>query len=241
MTNLKRIIEETDTLAGRAFDITIQLLIVISLISFSIETLPEISGESRQLLSAIETVTVVLFSIEYLLRLVVAKPKLGFVFSFFGLVDLFAILPFYLSTGVDLRSVRVIRLLRLVRILKIVRYNKAIARFRRAFSLAREELVLFFSAASILLFISAVGIYFFENEAQPEAFASVFHSLWWAVVTLTTVGYGDISPVTAGGKIFTFFMLMIGLGVVAIPSGLMASALSEARRLEAEEAEPEDQ
>ena len=82
----------------------------------------------------------------------------------------------------------------------------------------------------ILLYLSAVGIYFFENQAQPEQFKSVFHCLWWAVTTLTTVGYGDVFPITAGGRIFTFFVLMVGLGIVAVPAGLVASALSQARR-----------
>jgi voltage-gated potassium channel len=80
------------------------------------------------------------------------------------------------------------------------------------------------------LYLSAVGIYFFEHQAQPEQFKSVFHCLWWAVATLTTVGYGDVFPITAGGRIFTFFVLMVGLGIVAVPAGLVASALSQARR-----------
>ncbi len=83
-----------------------------------------------------------------------------------------------------------------------------------------------------MLFLSFFGIYYFENEAQPAAFASIFHSLWWAVATLTTVGYGDVYPVTVGGRIFTFVVLMVGLGIVAVPAGLVSSALSEARRLE---------
>jgi len=89
--------------------------------------------------------------------------------------------------------------------------------------------VLFGCIAMILLYLSAVGIYYFENAAQPEKFKSIFHSLWWALATLTTVGYGDIYPVTAGGQFFTFFVLMLGLGVVAVPTGLIASALSQAR------------
>ncbi|WP_411710902.1 potassium channel family protein [Legionella septentrionalis] len=101
--------------------------------------------------------------------------------------------------------------------------------------MAKEELVLFLSAALIILFLAGVGIYYFENEAQPEVFSSVFHSLWWAVATLTTVGYGDIYPVTVGGKIFTFFVLVIGLGVVAVPAGMVASALSKAREMESQE------
>ena len=84
----------------------------------------------------------------------------------------------------------------------------------------------------LLLYFAAVGIYYFENEAQPEHFASIFHSLWWSVETLTTVGYGDIAPVTVGGKIFTLFILLIGLGIVSVPAGLVASALGKARAME---------
>ena len=102
----------------------------------------------------------------------------------------------------------------------------------KALIIAREEIILFVAVAAILLWIASVGIYHFEHEAQPESFASVFHSLWWAVATLTTVGYGDVYPITTGGRIFTFFVLLIGLGVVSVPAGLVASALSKARELE---------
>lgn len=232
MTSLKQIVEESDTIAGRAFDIVIQALIVISLVTFSLDTLPDLSADSRKVLDAIETITVLAFTAEYLLRIYVASSKSRFVFSFFGIVDLAAILPFYLTVGVDLRSLRAIRLLRLVRILKLARYNDAIRRFHRAFLISKEEIVLFFSVAAVLLYLAGVGIYYFENEAQPKAFASVFHSLWWAVATLTTVGYGDVYPVTVGGKCFTFLVLVIGLGVVSVPAGLVASALSKAREME---------
>jgi len=92
-----------------------------------------------------------------------------------------------------------------------------------------SELVIFFTTTLILIFISSVCVYYFENPVQPDVFSSVFTSMWWAVASLTTVGYGDIYPVTVGGKIFTFFMLMIGLGIVAVPSGLLASALSRVK------------
>jgi voltage-gated potassium channel len=123
-------------------------------------------------------------------------------------------------------------LLRLLRILKFARYNSAVLRFERALVIAREELALFTAVSLMLLYLSAVGIYFFENDAQPEQFGSVFHSLWWAVATLTTVGYGDVYPVTVGGRVFTFFVLIIGLGIVAVPTGVVASALAQARREE---------
>ena len=175
--------------------------------------------------------TVAIFTAEYLLRLIVADRKLGFVFSFFGIVDLLAIVPFYIASGVDLRSVRAFRLLRLFRTFKVIRYSKAIQRFHRALQIAREEIVLYIIVTVLLLFFAAVGIYYFERDAQPETFTSVFHSLWWAVVTLTTVGYGDVYPITTGGRIFTTFVLLIGLGIVSVPAGLVASALSKAREM----------
>jgi voltage-gated potassium channel len=232
LERLKSIVEDNDTPEGRAFDLTIQALIVLSLVTFSIETLPGLSSNTRWWLYRIELVTVLVFTVEYILRLFLADRKLQFAFSFFGLIDLLAIAPFYLAMGVDLRSVRIFRFLRLFRAFKMVRYSNAIRRFHRAFTIAREELILFVVVTLMLLYFSAVGVYYFENDAQPERFASVFHSLWWSVATLTTVGYGDIYPITVGGKIFTFFVLLIGLGIVSVPAGLVASALSKARAME---------
>jgi voltage-gated potassium channel len=232
MPTLKQIIEENDTRLGRGFDLFIQCLIVVSLVAFSIETLPDLSQSTQAFLRFTEIAIVIVFTAEYVLRLYVADQKLSFVFSFFGLIDLLAILPSYISMGVDLRSIRAFRLFRLIRILKLVRYSAAIRRFHRALLIAREEIILFALAALLLLYLSAVGIYQFENEAQPKVFTSVFHSLWWSVCTLTTVGYGDVYPVTAGGKIFTFVVLATGLGIISVPAGLVASALSKARELE---------
>lgn len=225
--NIKRIVEDTDTKAGRIFDLFIQTLIIISLLSFAVETLPNLSSWIRSLLRWLETSIVIVFTIEYIIRVFVADVKLRYIISFYGLIDLFAILPFYVTTGIDLRSIRVFRLFRLFRSFKLLRYSKAMQRFRQAFIRVKEELIIFLIATAFLLYISAVGIYYFERSAQPDAFASVFHALWWAVATLTTVGYGDIYPVTVGGKIFTFVILMIGLGVIAVPTGLIAAALSE--------------
>lgn len=233
METLRQVIEENDTKWGRIFDLTIQCLIVFSLVTFSIETLPNLTETHQQWLRWIEVATVGLFTAEYLLRVVVAERKTEYVLSFFGIVDLVAILPFYLASGIDLRSLRAFRLLRLFRVFKMVRYSEAVRRLHRALLIAREELVLFSCVATLLLYFSAVGIYYCEHGAQPDKFASVFHSLWWSVATLTTVGYGDVYPITTGGKIFTFAVLLVGLGIVSVPAGLVASALSKARESEA--------
>lgn len=216
-------------------EIAIQVLIVLSLIAFSIETLPNLSDRARSLLTAFEVITILIFIGEYLVRLYFAKSKLGFVFSFFGLVDLLAILPFFLSRNYfDFRSFRIVRLFRLIRILKLVRYSQAMQRFHRAIVIAREEIILFLVVTLLLMYLSAVGIYFFEHEEQSDKFASVFHSLWWSIATLTTVGYGDVYPITTGGRIFTGLLLMVGLGIVAVPAGLVSSALSAARNADEE-------
>lgn len=230
---IRKVIDDVDNPSGKIFTYSIQFLIIVSLVTFSIDTLPDISSSTKELISLIEIVTIMIFTIEYLLRVVVAENKVRFIFSFFGLVDLAAILPFYISSGLDLRAIRVFRLLRLVRILKLFKYNLAIKRFHRALVITKEELILFGFVAIILLYLSAVGIYYCENAAQPELFKSVFHSMWWALTTLTTVGYGDMYPITVGGRVFTFFVLVIGLGTVAVPTGLIASALAKVREEEA--------
>ena len=230
--NLKTIVEDTDTKPGRIFDLSIQALIVFSLITFSIETLPNMSQTARFWLRTCEIVTVSIFTIEYALRIIVADNKLRLIFSFYGVVDLLAIAPFYLRLGIDLRAVRIFRMLRLFRVFKLLRYGRAIERFRRAFISIKEELILYMIATAFIIFLAAVGIYYFEGRAQPEHFGSVFHSLWWAVVTLTTVGYGDSYPITVGGKVFTVILILVGLGIVAVPSGLMASALTATKRVD---------
>lgn len=237
---LREIVERSDTKVGRCFDLVIQLLILFSAVTFTIETLPNLSDSARHWLGVVETTLVAVFSAEYVLRLAVARNKLGYALSFFGLIDLLAILPFYLSFGIDLRALRVFRLLRVFRILKLVRYSEAIRRFHLALQIAREELVLYVFVTLILLYLSAVGIYFCEHQAQPEVFQSVMHSFWWAIVTLTTVGYGDVYPITFGGRLLTCVILFVGLGVVSVPAGLVASALSKAREI-ADESDKEDE
>ncbi|QFZ53795.1 ion transporter [Oceanihabitans sp. IOP_32] len=224
---IKSIVEINDNKLSRYFAFFIQGLILVSVVTFSIETLPNLSPQTRIILQSIEWFSVIVFTLEYILRIYVSRHKTKFIFSFFGIIDLLAILPFYLSFGVDLRSLRALRFLRLFRILKLARYNRALNHFSRAIKSAKEEILLFIFITLILIYFSAVGIYYFENEAQPQHFSSIFDSLWWAIITLTTVGYGDVYPITVGGKVFTFFILMIGLGIVAIPTGIISSALTK--------------
>ena len=201
----------------------IRLLIFLSVISFALETEPVIQSKFSTGLYIFEVFTVGVFTIEYLSRIFISKKKLSYIFSFHGLIDLVAILPFYLSFAIDTRSLRIVRILK---ILKFGKYSHAMKRYVVALKSIKNELSVFCIIVFITLYVSAVGIYFFEKAAQPEVFGSVLDSFWWAIVTLTTVGYGDAFPITPMGKIFTSFIVIIGIAVVAVPTGLISSALA---------------
>ncbi len=204
-------------------------LILASAIAFSLETLPSLSDGQRKALSFFEAFSVGVFTVEYLVRLLGSNPRRRYALGFYGIIDLLAILPFFFSIGVDLRALRTFRFLRIFRLFKLAKYVRGMERIRKSFVLIREELLLFFSASGIVIYLLAMGIYYFERDAQPDRFRSVFDGIWWAVCTLTTVGYGDVYPVTVAGRLFTVVILLTGLGVVAVPAGLFASALSKVR------------
>lgn len=229
---IRDIVDNRFTKWGIIFDYLVQILILISLFAFAVSTLPNNPRWLNGLLEKIELVSVIIFTIEYILRLFVAKNPLKYIFSFYGLIDFIAVAPYYFTSSTHLMSLRALRILRIFRAFKLVRYNRALNRFNLAAKIVKEELVLFFIVTSIFIFLASSGIYYFENEAQPQVFSSIFSSAWWAIVTLTTVGYGDTYPITVGGRVFTFFMLMIGVGIVTIPAGLVASALTKAREME---------
>ena len=234
---LRSLLEDTTSRWGYRLAMMIQVLIATSVVVFTVQSVPGLTEETVALLGWTEVVLVSVFTIEYVLRLYAAEPRRSYALSWFGLIDLISIVPFYLGlTGVE--TFRVLRVFRMVRVLKLTRYSRSLQRLFKAFNMAKEELVLFVVVAVIVMYFSAVGIYMFENAAQPENFESVPHSFWWAIVTLTTVGYGDVYPVTVGGRIFTGFVLMTALGVVSMPSAIIASSLTEVRRIE-DEAEEE--
>lgn len=230
--NLQEIVQRSDTAAGRRFDRAVLLLIIVSVVPISLSTVTAFSATWLTVFAAAEYVIIVLFTIEYVLRIATAERKWRYVLSFYGLIDLVALLSFYLTlvwgSMLDLRAFRALRLLRVFRTFEFARYAAATVRIGRALKYARDEAMVFLFATLVLLYIAAMGIYHFESEAQPEKFDSVFHSLWWAVVTLTTVGYGDTYPITLGGRIWTFVILLLGMGIVAVPAGLIATGLSQA-------------
>ncbi|MGB8817829.1 MAG: ion transporter [Rhizobiaceae bacterium] len=223
-----------DARFGSAFDQAMIIVILFSIGGMALATVPGLPSWAYRLLDALDFAVLILFTLEYLLRLWTARSAWRYARSGWGIIDLAAILPFWLTFGGNFQALRSLRLLRILRIGKLARHVAALDRIARTFQLIKEELVVFGFLALIVMFIAAVGIYEFEHEAQPQAFASIPHALWFVVVTLTTVGYGDVYPVTAGGRFFTFFILIIGLGVIAVPTGLISSGLSRAREEEKE-------
>ena len=201
-------------------------LIVVSLLSVSLETLPNLSEGAVRSFFILEIGITLVFTLEYIWRVATAEHKWQYVFSFYGLIDLLAILPIFFMFAVDLRPLRVFRLFALLRLLKLVRHVDALQTFGDALKQSKEQLFVFFSVALFFLYLAAIGIYHFEHEAQPDKFQSVFHCLWWSIATLTTVGYGDVYPITIGGKMFASLIVLLGIGIVAAPAGIIAAALS---------------
>lgn len=190
-----------------------------------------------EVLSVFELVSILFFTIEYLLRIWVAdlgaknkreslKMRINFIFSFYGIVDLLAIVPFFipLLIHVDLRSIRILRLFRLLRIFKMGRYSKSMKLISDVFRETRSELLVSVFICSILLIFSSTLMYYIESDAQPLKFQNAGDSLWWAVATLTTVGYGDIYPVSPLGKLMGAVIALIGIGFVALPTGIISSS-----------------
>jgi voltage-gated potassium channel len=211
-------------------DKVVLFFILISTILFVIESDISIANEFPLFFNISEYFIVIFFSIEYILRILSSKNKFKYIFSFFGLIDILSILPFYLGLYIDLRILRSFRLLRVFRLMKVVKYNNAINRLVKGLLNAKEELVIFLFTIFILLILVSTGIYYFEREVQPEKFGSIFESMWWAIITLTTVGYGDVYPISVGGKIFTGLVLIIGVGLITIPAGIIANSFNEIKK-----------
>lgn len=226
--------ERAGSRASRLFEIGIIALIIISVISVFATTFP-ISERVSDALYLLETVTVIIFSIEYLLRIWTAdllypslsgvRARFRYMRSWMAIIDFLAIIPFYLPLliPVNLLGVRAVRLVRLLRVLKLNRYSEAMNAIGSVLKQKSHEIGVSLFFIGILMIISSLLIYYAEHDAQPDLFQNAFSGLWWAVATLTTVGYGDIYPVTVIGKILGAFIAISGIGMVAIPTGILSA------------------
>ncbi len=216
-------------------DFIIATLVIINLAALAIDTVPDIPLLYKENFIWLEFFTVSFFSIEYILRVWIAKdvkrynkskyPRLTFVFSSFGIIDFLAVVPFYAFYifGVNYYFLLVLRLFRL---LKLVRYFKALQLMGRVLKSKRQELfVAVFFIFVLLVFVSFL-MYYVEHKAQPEVFSSVPAAMWWGIITLTTVGYGDVYPITSLGKLLGGFIALLGIGLFALPAGILAGGFS---------------
>lgn len=214
---------------GRATVLTIFAVILLTFALFSLRTVETIERQYEILLDVVEIAISVFFLVEYSARIWTAPDRIRYVFSFWGFVDLIAIVPLLALFGINDPSLKILRLLRLAQIFKIARLGNAHRHLLGAFFQVRNELFVFFVLEITIVLFASVGIYLFEHQAQPDTFGSVPASIWWAVVTLTTVGYGDAYPITFAGRAFTVVILLVGLAVVAVPAGLFSAALISAK------------
>ena len=226
----------------KLIDRFIYLLIIVNVIAMVLESHLSLRTAYGSYFYIFELISILIFSAEYIYRIVNAykldgtKGVYAYVFSLFGIIDLISILPFYLSQFIKLdgRFLRILRLFRLTRIFKLGRNSNSLKVFTKSLAGVKAELIftLFLSVLTILF--SASAIYYLENEAQPDKFSSITESIWWATVSLATVGYGDVYPVTVGCKIFATLISLVGIGIVAIPTGVISASFVEEIRIEKE-------
>jgi voltage-gated potassium channel len=223
---------------NKIFIDSIYLLIVLNVISIILESYKGLREIFSFEFYAFEAFSVVIFSIEYVLRVWTSNldesisgkgRRLKFVISGMGIIDLLSILPFYLPflLPFDLRMLRILRLFRLLRIIKLGRLSRSLKTISSVLKESKSDLAITIFSAFVLLILSSTIMYYVENEAQPDKFDNIGQSLWWAVATLTTVGYGDIYPITGLGKFMSAIIALIGIGFIALPTGIISSAFIE--------------
>ena len=220
------------------FDFFIVALIIANVLAVMLETVEQVAAPYDRLFRGFEVFSVVVFTVEYLLRLwaCTADPRysgalrgrLRFVLSPMALIDLLAILPFYVEfAALDLRFVRSLRLFRLFRVFKLARYSASMRTLVRVIESKKEELLVTLFVVIVMLVFASSAMYYAEHDAQPDKFDSIPSSLWWGVATLTTVGYGDVFPITPLGKLLGGLIAVLGVGIFALPTGILASGFSE--------------
>jgi|WetSurMetagenome_2_1015567.scaffolds.fasta_scaffold64528_2 voltage-gated potassium channel len=228
--------DHKSNLSERLINYFISTLILLNVISIILDSVPRIQDEYGKYLEGFEHFVVFVFSIEYTIRLwtIVENKKysgkfgrLKYIFSAMALVDLASILPYYLHAVFNFGFIRILRLLRLIRVFKLERYSKGIRRIFNVLKIKKDELVTTLSIALFAIIIASCFIYFAENEAQPDKFSSIPESMYWAVITLTTIGYGDVYPITFIGKLFTCVIAVVGIGLIAFPTAIITSGFFE--------------
>ncbi|MCA9276963.1 MAG: ion transporter [Phycisphaerales bacterium] len=232
---LHEIIFEADTKAGKAFDVALIIAIFLSVAVVVLSTLPSAASEPyRSVFYTLEWVFTILFTAEYILRLIVVRRPWRYATSFFGVIDLLSILPAFLSILLPgserLMVVRTLRLLRIFRVFKLTRYLSEASALREAFYISRHKIAVFMTTVLIVILIASSLMHVVEGSAQNEAFDSIPDSMYWAIITMTTVGYGDVIPVTVVGKITTTLLVLVGYSLIIVPTGILSAEITDSRR-----------
>jgi voltage-gated potassium channel len=229
---LHEIIFEAETPAGKAFDVALLVCIVASVATVLLESVSSIRAQYGPILRALEWIFTILFTVEYILRLATVGRPLRYALSFFGIVDLLAIVPTYLSVLIpgaqSLIVIRALRLLRIFRVLKLAHFVGEARMLREAMQASMRKITVFLGTVVTIVLIVGSLMYLVEGEAS--GFTSIPQGMYWAIVTLTTVGYGDIAPQTVVGKLLASVVMILGYGIIAVPTGIVTVELAQARR-----------
>jgi len=222
------IIFEAETPAGKAFDVALLFAIVASVIVVMLESVSGLDLKFHRLFFVLEWVFTILFTVEYALRIYSLKKPKPYIFSFYGLIDLLSILPTYLALVVAgsqmLMTIRILRLLRVFRVLKLTRYVSESTHLMRALIASRRKILVFLYVVVMVTIIA--GTIMFLVEGKESGFTSIPISIYWSIVTLTTVGYGDVAPITPLGQTIASFIMILGYGIIAVPTGIVTSELT---------------
>ncbi|MDR0583786.1 MAG: ion transporter [Treponema sp.] len=227
------VLDQDGDIQSTVFDTSIIILILINTAAVIVSSFSVFAADHVTGLYRLELVSVIIFSIEYFMRLWTADrkypnskyPYIKYVFSALAIIDLVAILPFYIPfvTGIDLRFLRILRLFRMFRIFKLGRYNESMAIIGRVLKKEKEKLITTIVLTVIMIFVASSLMYYVENPAQPEIFTNIIETTWWSIATFTTIWYGDVYPITVAGKILGGIISLLGIMLIALPSGIICS------------------
>jgi voltage-gated potassium channel len=230
---LHEIIYEADTPSGKLFDVVLLIFILLSIVLVMLESVDYIGNKYYGILNILEWIITILFTFEYIARIICVKKPKAYIFSFYGIIDFLSTIPKYLSlffVGThSLVAIRALRLLRVFRILKLTRYIGESTNFGRALKRSRVKVAVFLSFVLVLCIILGTVMYLIEGD-KDSGFSSIPRSVYWAIVTLTTVGYGDIAPVSALGQSIASLIMILGYGIIAIPTGIVTSEMTKSER-----------
>jgi voltage-gated potassium channel len=225
---IHEIIFEADTPAGKAFDVALLVLIILSVIATMLETVTSIEEEYGALLITFEWIVTIFFTIEYVLRIYISKKPWSYILSFYGIVDFISIIPTYFGilnpSTKSLAVIRSLRLFRIFRVLKLAKFLSAYESLNKSLSESKDKILVFLTMVVIIVFIVGSLMYVLEGK-NGSGFDNIPISVYWAIVTVTTVGYGDIAPITPLGQFFASCLMIIGYAIIAIPTGIVGAGI----------------